>query len=197
MKKQPFFALTIGFLLAGCCTKPPETPLDPDLVVPWVWEWKETSYPIENQMGDWSFVIGSSDAIGDPIEAFVECYAKRNETHVLIERPSDIGRLRGIVLRETTEAMAFVRMFTDSETYWLFSFPDAVEKDMELATIERKGNDFLVTRRLVFEEDEDDEKGYPVAIVKEKVTRDGQYEMISKEIIDWLPFAITGFKMFQ
>lgn len=72
--------------------------------------------------GEWQFFLGSTQEVGFPIEAFVSLHAYHASRERLekIDGPEDLVRLDGIAIDSEARALEFVRLFTTTNTYFLF-----------------------------------------------------------------------------
>ena len=201
MKTTIIILLCAGaFAFNGCATK--HAAEESVATIPWIWECK--SFTTNFDTGKWTFVIGTNESLGFPVEAFINLYAKNENGYVLIKEPADMNQLSGIKINNAEDALNFVRMFTRPDnhdlrdSYYLFDVPNAKEINHETTTVVRDKNTFIVTRTLVYDESFYD-SGYfcPVAIVKESVTVNGKYTLLSKKIMDPMPWRETGFLMYM
>lgn len=145
----------------------------------------------------WQFFWGiGSDKVGMPIEAFIHLYAKKDDCIKCISSPQEMAKLKGISILSERDAFCFVRLFTSRNTFVAFSFPGALEYEMQTATIKRTPDGFRITRKLAYPE-----KANPckqrLYLVKEKVSFFGIYQLENKTFIRYLSESDEAFPLLE
>lgn len=179
--------VTLGMCIVGCAGNRSEETDD---------LWTYEPVPVTFKTNGWRLFIGARGEIGEPIEAFLHLYAKRDGKLVMINEPTDMNKLKGLSVRSCEAALSYVRLFTQPETFMLFSFPNAIEKDHDAAEVITQDGAFLVVRQLVLSVKVED-KGNPLIRVKERVTFTGNYTLVSMDIIAYVPSEDIAFPILE
>ncbi len=144
--------------------------------------------------GDWRFIWRVPAGSGDPVEAFRVLFAERNDAVVQVREPQSVQRLPGIRFVSPDEALQFVRLFTEPESYFRFVEPHALELPNSSATV-APGTDgtFVITRQLLYPKEippfnlelsRDD--FMPLYQVRETVSADGTYSCKKLHVVEWV-----------
>jgi len=158
--------------------------------------WVHKPAHVEFETSVWHLVWGAQGVVGNPIEAFVYLYAKKDHELIKISKPEDMNKLNGLSVSSPAAAVSYVRLFTQPETYMAFTVPHGVEKNIESAKVTQEDRCFVVVRHLLLEK-ETKGKGYPLVYVKEQVSFDGKYTLLEQKVLSFVPFADTGFRILQ
>jgi hypothetical protein len=185
------FVITVALgsiCVMGCASnRSTESPDD-------IWTYEVIQVAFETN--GWRLFFGARGEVGEPIEAFLHLYAQRDGDIVVIDGPQDMTKLKGLSVRSKVAALSYVRLFTQAETFMLFSFPNAIERNEDAAEVTAQDGAFLVVRRLVFAE-EVEGKGHPLVAVKERVTFDGKYTLVAKDVVDYLSSEAADFPVLE
>jgi len=147
----------------------------------------EQPMPVGFETADWSFFMGSYEIVGEPMILYMKLFAKKREKIVKLLTPCDMNKLTGVAIKNCDEAILFLRLFTNDKYYFIFDEPHAIEQQPESVIIIHQDNGFLVTRKLTVASPQKPH-GYPVFEFQEKVTFDGKYKLISKKMLNYVPF---------
>jgi hypothetical protein len=93
---------------------------------PWIWiSEHEAPIKVPFKTSGYTFYRGTDSELGEPLEAFLKLVAVNGRQRVLLPRTTS---LRGYVtLTNDNDALAFVRLFTDLDTHYLFDDSPGVE----------------------------------------------------------------------
>jgi hypothetical protein len=105
-----------------------------------------------------------------------------------------MSKLQGVKVLSAKQALAFVRLFTEGDTYYRFREPFAFEWLVNKAEVVQQTNAFVVTRQLAYPRDsavvpidvQGAGGGFPVYQVKETILPDGRYSCERLGLIDWV-----------
>ncbi|MDD2600844.1 MAG: hypothetical protein PHO37_16750 [Kiritimatiellae bacterium] len=143
--------------------------------------------PVRFGTGRWTLFIGFQGVVGEPIVVYMKLFAKNERTTEKIKKPEDMNKLTGLSIRNSDEAISFLRLFTSHTSYVMFDEPRAIEQHPDAVRVVQQDNGFVVTRELLMASSEEPH-GYPVLEFQEKVTFDGKYELLSKKSVTFVPF---------
>lgn len=168
-------------------------------------------YPLPFITSDWTTFSGVEGAvIGYPIEAYLKCYIRGRGITIRVTCPSDFSGLGAVYIKSENEALSFVQFFNRGDTFFMFNEPRAIELSLapieaeeipsrpgslsrilynklgiELPSVYRESDGFICRRYVV--EAKMTEKGYPLQKRVERVTVDGDYQLLSSQMIATIP----------
>lgn len=180
-----------------------------------VWQCRVLHTPFGT--GSWTLFTGIRGEGGLPIEAFLRLYARKDKVTVCVRQPTEFRNLDGIRLDSAEDALAFVHLFTDPETFYLFDSPGAIDVNQASdkpeqwygvipqglyhslrlgppVVIEGSGC-FTVTRYVLSAERTGN--AYAVLRLEERVGRDGDYCVLSSAVIGMVPVGSVRVPMFE
>jgi hypothetical protein len=160
-----------------------------------IWILENEEIPVSFNTKGFKFHKGGQGVVGEPEEAYLRLVAVKGEDKIEIRNPSDL-RDR-VVITSPEEALEFVRLFTGIRTHFLFpdnryleasearNGPGLAEYSKEYgkrlnlqpARVRQQGDDFLIERNLL------DKSGMLFRAI-ERVTRDGDYAVLTTTVID-------------
>lgn len=143
--------------------------------------------------GGWRFVWRFQGELGLPLEAFVSLYAERNGQAALITGPKDVQGLPGVRILSSDQALSFVRLFTQKNTFHRFLEPAAFEyTDAHAKVMSEKGK-YVIVRRLLYPRELPSfgfelshQDSFPVYEVRETLFPDASYSCERLMIVDWV-----------
>lgn len=156
-----------------------------------IWSYKDVRVDFET--GGWQFFWGVKGEVGEPIESFLHLYAKRGGDCVRISAPEGMNRLDGLVVRSANGALSYVRLFTEPTTFMAFDSPGGIEIEGG-ETIQHDG--FNIVRVLVLAKKVDG-KGHPVIRTKERVSTDGKYTLVAREVLKYVSSKEAGLPVLE
>jgi hypothetical protein len=118
--------------------------------------------------GDWKFFKGSDELLGVPIEAFLKLVAvKEGEKRILPSTKSFKGYVQ---IRNSNDALSFVRLFTDIDTHYLFEDSEYIEV---CPTIQKPSWGELSAQDFA-----------DLGLSEPLVTKDGEFFLIVRYVVD-------------